>query len=848
MPLHPSTPATPPDPRSPACARRRGSRAALAAGLSLLLVAPAASAQAFDPFPPAATDGPGTFSEQTLAVGGTGGYANYRIPALTTTNDGTILASYDGRPFNAGDAPQPNSILQRVSRDGGATWEATTVVAAGYGTNSSPDKYGFSDPSYVVDRETGTIFNFHVKSFDQGFGGSATGIDPTNRQILHAAVSVSEDGGETWEGRVITEGAKDPSWAGIFAASGEGIQLRYGEHAGRLVQQFTARTGGTYKAYSVYSDDHGATWAHGEAFGTGMDENKSVELSDGRVMMNSRDSAGSKYRKIAFSSDGGHTYGPVTLDRQLPDPTNNGSISRLYPDAPEGSAEAKMLLFSNSNSTTGRENVTVRLSCDDGATWPGFRVVNPGSGAYSTLSPLGDGRFGLLYETQGMNAISFASFDQEWLNATCASTVVPDTTVATGATVQVPVEVTNQNQAPLGASRLTIDAPVGWSATTVDVPALAVGETVTVQVALTASATAAATTAANPVRVQSVLTAADGTQARAYGYVSVTGGPSGGAVTSLAVFGKYTTDRDVAAQPYTVGERVPYSFRVYNTGTTAYRSTATGNLTNLSPGCNWSSLPAGGTYLCALAYRVVTAGDLADGFFVPETRWYMNADQASSVALTGEPVDLVDRRPSLAVTAGEPTVEDTDGNGSVNAGDVVVNQVTVRNTGNVRLTGVGSAGLCTLPELAAGAEASCGTVRRTLTAADVAAGSLAGRTVTVDAANGGLAVTGRVDVAPYEVPTTPVSPVAIDVTASAQCVAGKVQLTGRAVNAGDEAVDVTIRTSAGSKSFAGVEAGRSASQRFATRSASVATGQVSFDVTAGGATSTLVASYDATTC
>lgn len=845
MPLHPSTPTTPPGSQPPACTRR-GSRAALAAGLSLLLVVPAASAQAFDPFPPAATDGPGTFSEQTLAVGGTGGYANYRIPALTTTNDGTILASYDGRPFHAGDAPQPNSILQQVSRDNGATWEPATVVAAGYGTNSSPDKYGFSDPSYVVDRETGTIFNFHVKSYDQGFGGSATGIDPTNRQILHAAVSVSEDGGQTWEGRVITEGAKDPSWAGIFAASGEGIQLRYGEHAGRLVQQFTARTGGTYKAYSVYSDDHGATWAHGEAFGTGMDENKSVELSDGRVMMNSRDSAGSKYRKIAYSTDGGHTYGPVTLDRQLPDPTNNGSVSRLYPDAPEGSAEAKMLLFSNSNSTTGRENVTVRLSCDDGATWPGFRVVNPGSGAYSTLSPIGDGRFGLLYETQGMNAISFASFDQEWLNATCASTVVPDTTVATGATVLVPVQVTNQNQAPLAASRLTIDAPVGWSATTVDVPALAVGQSATVRVALTASATAAATTANNPVRVQSVLTTADGTQARAYGYVTVTGGPAG-PVTSLAVFGKYTTDRDVAAQPYTVGERVPYSFRVYNTGTTAYRSTATGNLTNLSPGCNWSSLPAGGTYLCSLAYRVVTADDLADGFFVPETRWFMNATQATSVPLTGDPVDLVDRRPSLAVTAGEPTVEDTDASGTVNAGDVVVNALTVRNTGNVRLTGVGAADVCAVPTLAPGAEAACGTVRRTLTAADVAAGSLAGRSVAVAASNGDRSVTGRVDVAAFDVPAQPAVPVAV--TASVQCVAGTVQLTGRAVNEGDGAVDVTIRSTAGTKAFAAVAPGRSASQRFATRSAGVGAGVVTFEVSSATLGSqTLTAPYDARTC
>lgn len=62
-------------------------------------------------------------------------------------------------------------------------------------------------------------------------------------------------------------------------------------------------------------------------------------------------------------------------------------------------------------------------------------------------------------------------------------------------------------------------------------------------------------------------------------------------MTSLAVFGKYTTDRDVAAQPYAVGERVPYSFRVYNTGTTAYRSTATGNLTNLSRAATGAACP-----------------------------------------------------------------------------------------------------------------------------------------------------------------------------------------------------------------------------------------------------------------
>ena len=68
-----------------------------------------------------------TYQEQDLAVAGQGGFPNYRIPALTVTNDGTILASYDGRP-TAIDAPGPNSVLQRRSEDGGRTWQEQTVT------------------------------------------------------------------------------------------------------------------------------------------------------------------------------------------------------------------------------------------------------------------------------------------------------------------------------------------------------------------------------------------------------------------------------------------------------------------------------------------------------------------------------------------------------------------------------------------------------------------------------------------------------------------------------------------------------------------------------------------------
>lgn len=125
------------------------------------------------------------YAEQNLAVNGEGGFPNYRIPALTTTPNGDLLASYDGRP-TAIDAPGPNSILQRRSTDGGRTWGDQTVVAAGKTTQ--PIK-GYSDPSYLVDRQTGAIFNFHVYSQNQGFLGSRPGTDPADPNVLHANVA-----------------------------------------------------------------------------------------------------------------------------------------------------------------------------------------------------------------------------------------------------------------------------------------------------------------------------------------------------------------------------------------------------------------------------------------------------------------------------------------------------------------------------------------------------------------------------------------------------------------------------------------------------------------------------------
>lgn len=442
-----ATPATPTKPAPSATSTTPGTTSPTATTTSTSPTTPAAPSSTT----PTSTTPTSTTTKQTsttspvtpvpvpvamsLATPGDYGFACHRIPALTTSPNGDLLAAWDGRPDDCKDAPQPNTIIQKRSTDGGLTWSEPTYVAKGFpGTGLlKRGKYGYSDPSYVVDEEEGAIYLFFVKSYDVTFQASKHGTDPNERNVLHAAVAKSTDNGHTWsEPRIITKDitAEPNNWRSRFATSGEGIQLKYGPNKGRLIQPYVIAdtsqpTRGVprnnqYRAVMVYSDDHGATWKVGRPFGNSMDENKVVELSDGTVMVNSRRSDGETGRKIAYSRDGGITFGPVTdYDKNaLPDPRNNASFIRAYPNAPQGSDEAKILLFSNAASNSARETGTIRISYDDGKTWSNGRRFKIGEIGYSSLTKIDDEHYGLLFEARNGNGdIRFERFHIDWVKS-----------------------------------------------------------------------------------------------------------------------------------------------------------------------------------------------------------------------------------------------------------------------------------------------------------------------------------------------------------------------------------------------------------------------------------------------
>lgn len=767
----------------------------LTAGLLTSMMSPAF---AEDPVSPAAA---GSYAEQVLAKSGdkaiVPNQAFYRIPALADLGGGVILAAYDGRP-DGGDSPSPNSIVQRRSVDGGKTWSTPTFVARGQVASKTGLQYGFSDPSYVVDKVTGNVFAFFVYSKDQGFHGSTFSSDDADRQMVSSAVAVSTDKGLTWSmdpgnmptlpalvdypadskyaefaGPLISNVVKPAGGtvgsvnnvggvAGLFAASGEGIQLQYGPNKGRLIQQFTGKvknaSGGTpFQSYSVYSDDHGKTWERGAFTGDGMDENKSVELSNGDVMMNSRASSGGQGgRKVAISKDGGESYGAVTIDATLRDPVNNASIARVYPNAPQGSAEAKVLMFSNANSNTGRNNGTIRYSCDDGSTWSAGKQFKSGYMSYSTVTALSDGNFGLLYEADG-NAITFGKFDAAWLGVDCLGTMNAALTATNvsgtnGTTVDAALTVTNNGDKVLSGARISFAAKLGWALGKVVVPDVAPGATATVNVPVAIPASSRAGNVALSARLslgeQSIT---------ANVALTVTGGATAN-VAKIAVDGFLNAPvRDVTTTPYAVGEQIPYAFKVDNLSnfTVEVRPTA-GNFdplrrtneggTSNSGNCGFGTFIVGQSYTCATPLHLVTAAELADGFFVPQTTWRTTGGGLTeTLPVTGEEVDLLVRKPSLSATHVGAELVDVDASGYATVGDSISYTSVITNTGNVRLTGVTVAGQGAF-ELAP-AESKTLTSLYTLTAADVAANKVVNGLV-VTAKNGALGAASSVSAAP----------------------------------------------------------------------------------------------------
>jgi len=349
------------------------------------------------------------YEQQDLFVSGRHGVANFRIPALCVTNQGTLLAVCDARVERGGDLPNNIDQVLRRSTDLGKTWSPLRTIV------NYPGTAGAADPSLTLDRHTGTIWLSYVYG-PEGVGlAGGKNMPGYGDDTFHLRLHRSDDDGLTWSKPIdITRQVKQAEWKAVWNAPGKGIQTR----AGRLLIGFSARHEDNRPCSHVaYSDDHGQTWQAAQT-GSDTNENQIVELNDGRLLVSMRRN-GLPYRVVAYSQDSGLTWQAQQTHRELVGASGcQGCIAR-YSAVRRGDAH-NILLHSYPGKKGKRQNMTLYVSFDEGENWPIARQVNEGYAAYSCITRLPDDTIGLLYEynqVDGRHTVGFTRFNLEWLLA-----------------------------------------------------------------------------------------------------------------------------------------------------------------------------------------------------------------------------------------------------------------------------------------------------------------------------------------------------------------------------------------------------------------------------------------------
>jgi len=345
-----------------------------------------------------------------------GQYQSYRIPCLLALPDSTVLAFTSARK-SVSDWADIDLMLRR-STDGGQTWEKARVIA-----NSGTDTC--DNPVAIWDSTKKVVHFLHQINYERVY-------------YLR-----SEDGGKTFsQPRDITPQLeafrKAYPWHVIATGPGHGIELKNGRlvvpvwlSPGEKKKDGAGRKHHPSVVSVIYSDDHGETWHCGDLVPDtlkNLNESVAVEKPDGGVHLFMRNEDSGYAVAVSTSKDGATQWSAPRLVPELYSPICFASVLRL----PKAENKSR-LLFANPDSRKNtkvirewggrpRENLTLKLSEDDGKTWPVQRVLEPGRSGYSDLAVLPDGTFLCLYERgdvpgHDLNTrfLTIARFNLKWL-------------------------------------------------------------------------------------------------------------------------------------------------------------------------------------------------------------------------------------------------------------------------------------------------------------------------------------------------------------------------------------------------------------------------------------------------
>ncbi len=335
----------------------------------------------------------------------------YRIPAIASTVNGTLVAVSDDRYTHGRDVgwALPIDILCRLSQDGGETWGAPLKIADCHDSTYAATIYGFGDAALVADRESDRQMILCV--------GDSTGrpVWRNGAQQVYRFYG-SKDGSEWENGVNISHSIYKllPQLNCLFIGSGKIHQSRYVKK-GDYYRLYCSLLSIRYGNAVIYSDDFGESW---NLLGDTVsccpkgDEPKTEELPDGSVILSSR-TQGRYFNIFRFDDDTfttGHWEQPaLSSDIIAQDNACNGEIMAL--EAYDNRSKQPVWLYLQSVPYgPKRSHVSIYykalpLNADFstispesfGLGWNRFEVT-PSNSSYSTFCLTQDGHIAFIYE------------------------------------------------------------------------------------------------------------------------------------------------------------------------------------------------------------------------------------------------------------------------------------------------------------------------------------------------------------------------------------------------------------------------------------------------------------------
>ena len=342
----------------------------------------------------------------------------YRIPAITVSKDGKRLVTLtDDRKQHNSDLPSHCYLVAQYSEDNGKTWSDPVTVA---GTETTGGNYGHGDASIVTNRDNGDIVGIMTSAGTYGHGFFAgTAAQPPRWKTI-----TSRDGGLTWEAPVDhtddlfgakCSNPKTRTWKSGFSGSGAALQKR----DGTLVSSFVNRQADdSQHFYFFMSKDGGENWyVSGNSGTSGADEPKTLERNNGDLAISVRASGFNYYN---YTSNDGETWHKPSQTRFTTGISGNACDGEymVWCSTLEGNPwNIALQTLPNSGS---RENVSIALSTDEGATFGKPKTICPRGSAYSATVVLPDGTLGCYFEENGVFGgftMRFVRFSLDWASS-----------------------------------------------------------------------------------------------------------------------------------------------------------------------------------------------------------------------------------------------------------------------------------------------------------------------------------------------------------------------------------------------------------------------------------------------